>query len=308
MKWPKPLLHWIAQRERLPVVGAITFTLPKTFLGGIYRHNVGNPQAFSRPTLTLSFDCDYPRDVEAIPALLDLLKRYPLKASFACVGHWIEKYPKEHSMILEAGHEIMNHTYSHPDNEIINPGRKFRYISKDEKKEEVERCHEICSRVLGYQPRGLRVPHFKHLFTPDIYNVLKEVGYEYSSSTWLTNTRTFGLPFVAEEGIVEFPLSVCPAHPFTVFDTWHSLNAPRWSHRILHRGPNQYCKLFMDLLRMGEETGSYLNIYMDPCDVPQIPGFPKILDSVFERNRFRLATYEELVNEVRKQPNGSKHE
>lgn len=296
---PKSLYSWIAgQKENLLLVGAVTFSAPRAFVRGIYAHNGAKDELHRRSTVTLSFDCDYPQDVEAIPGLLKMLKPYAFKASFACVGHWIEKYPKEHAMILEHGHEIVNHTYSHPDNELLNPGRKFRSISRAEKMEEVERCHEIADRVLGYQPVGCRIPHFKHLFTREIYGILKELGYKYSSSTWLTNTTSFGNPFVAEEGIVEFPLSVCPAHPFTVFDTWHSLNTPRLIHRLVHRGPEQYCALFENLLEMGERTGSYLNVYMDPWDVPKIPGFPRILGRLSERERFRVATYQDMVSEV----------
>lgn len=244
--------------------------------------------------VTLSFDCDYPEDVVAIPEIVRTLERYRIKASFAAVGHWVEKYPAEHMSVLEYGHELMNHTYSHPDNELLNPGRKFREISRAEKSEEIERCHEICRRVLKYEPTGLRIPHFKNLFTPDIYELLKEAGYAYSSSTWLTNTTTRGLPFMATHGIVEFPLTTCPKHPFTVFDTWHSLNAQRLSHRLWHRGADSYAKLFHQLLDMARQTGSYLNIYMDPLDIKKIPQFEEILGAMSDSD-IAATTYEDYL-------------
>ncbi|MBL8521420.1 MAG: polysaccharide deacetylase family protein [Betaproteobacteria bacterium] len=244
--------------------------------------------------VTLSFDCDYPEDVEAIPAIVDMLKPYRYKASFAAVGYWVEKFPREHAAVIEHGHELMNHTWSHPDNELLNPGRKFRYLPKDEKSEELLKCHEVCRKMLGYEPIGMRVPHFKHLFSPDIYEIISEAGYRYSSSTWLTNTPTRGLPFVAPNGIAEFPLTTCPKHPFTVFDTWHSLNAQRLSHRMLHRGPQQYLELFKELLVMARETGSYLNIYMDPLDIKKIPGFREMLDLMAEED-LDVVTYEEYL-------------
>ena len=122
----------------LSVLG--TLLLPKTIVTSFLANNRGKntPWKEKKSCLTLSFDCDYPQDVEAIPFVLKLLAKYSLKTTFACVGLWIEKYPKEHKMILEYGHEIMNHTYSHPDNELLNPGRKFRTIPRHEKKEEVE--------------------------------------------------------------------------------------------------------------------------------------------------------------------------
>lgn len=280
MTLPDGLYRWIStQNHNLPLIAAITFGLPKVFVRSIYAGNTGkNLWGGKKACVTLSFDCDYPEDCEDMPAVIDMLDAHKLKASFAAVGHWVEKYPSQHARVLESGHELMNHTWSHPDNEILNPGRKFRWISEAEKLEEIVRCHELVRRMYGLEMSGLRIPHFKHLFSEDIYGLLRRAGYRYSSSTWLTNTTTRGLPFHAPEGITEFPLATCPLHPFTVFDTWHSLNAERLSHRIMHRGPESYVKLFDELIETGKRTGSYINIYMDPLDVKKIPGFRHMLE------------------------------
>ncbi len=296
MKIPSGLYRWIStQNHNLPLIGLITFTFPKAFVRSIYNVNKGRSLWNGKKAcFTLSFDCDYPEDVEALPDIVKMMEPYPFKATFAAVGHWIEDYPKEHESVLLGGHELMNHTYSHPDNELLNPGRKFKEISRDEKVEEVARCHEICQRVLGVEPTGLRIPHFKNLFTDEIYSILKELNYTYSSSTWLTNTTTSGLPFMASDGIIEIPLSTCPKHPFTVFDTWHSLNAQRLSHRLIHRGPEDYLGLFKDLIEMGKQTGSYINIYMDPMDIKKIPGFEEMLDLLVD-DELEVVTYQEYI-------------
>jgi len=296
LKLPKPIYKYISTRNsNLFIVGLITFSFPKTFVKSIYQHNK-NRDLWSgkKACFTLSFDCDYPDDVTEIPNIVEMMKKRNFKASFASVGHWIEKYPDQHKVAIDEGHEIMNHTYSHPDNELINPGRKFKEISREEKIEEVTRCHEICENILGYTPTGLRIPHFKNLFTDEIYSILSELNYKYSSSTWLTNTTTSGLPFEAPNNIIEFPLSTCPKHPFTVFDTWHSLNAERLSHRLIHRGCDSYLELFKDLINYGKETGSYINIYIDPLDVPNIPGFDKMLDLLSD-DELEVVTYEEYL-------------
>ena len=286
MRLNSKIADWIVDHSsNLILVGAITFSFPTLFLKSFYENNRGKKPPWSKDRkacLTISFDCDFPKDIEAFPELLDILSRYPFRASFACVGNWIEKYPKEHAKLLDAGHEIINHTYSHPDNEILNPGRKFREISRSEK---LQRCHEICRDVLGYEPIGCRIPHFKNLFTKDIYGILKELGYVYSSSTLTMNTKTTGFPFETIEGIIEFPLSTCPEHPFTVFDTWHSFNTPRLSHRIVHRTEDQYYALFRTLIDIGIDTGSYINIYIDPLDIPRnLTRFASMLDLVAERD------------------------
>lgn len=280
MKIGNGLYNWISrQNSNYAVVGLITFTMPRLLIKSIYNNNADRQLwGKKKGCVTLSFDCDYPEDAEAIPQIVDMMKPYPFKASFAGVGYWLERYTREHEPVVREGHELLNHTYSHPDNELLNPGRKFREISVAEKAEEVTRCHEICERLLGVKPIGFRIPHFKNLFTPEIYQILKDVGYKYSTSTWLTNTTSHGLPFMAEHGIVEFPLSTSPNFPFTVFDTWHAINSPSLVYKLKRRGADVYLSLFEELLEMARQTGSYLNIYMDPLDIKKIPGFSKMLD------------------------------
>lgn len=250
--------------------------------------------------LTLSFDCDYPQDVKTIPAVLRLLSSYSLKTTFACVGFWIEKYPDEHRMILEYGHEIMNHTYSHPDNELLNPGKKFKEMPRQGKKEEIERCHDICRKLLHYEPTGCRIPHFKNLFTHEIYSILKEIGYIYSSSTWLTNTPSHGMPFYTQDGILEFPLTTCPKHPFTVFDTWHSLNSKRWIHRLIHRNQDHYIELAKMLVDLAIVNNAYINIYVDPNDIVSIKRFHELLDYISERkDNLWIANYQDIIGRIK---------
>jgi peptidoglycan-N-acetylglucosamine deacetylase len=293
---PQRAYAWVAtQNSNLPLVALITFSAPRLFVRSILAANRDRRLwGAKKACVTLSFDCDYPEDVEALPGIVAMLRPYGFKASFAVVGHWVEQYPREHAAVVEGQHEIMNHTYSHPDNELLNPGRRFRDIPKADKVEEVARCHEVCKNVLGVTPRGLRIPHFKNLFSDDIYEILAETGYLYSSSTWLTNTTTRGLPFRALHNIIEFPLTTCPKHPFTVFDTWHSLNAKRLTHRMLHRGPKSYLQLFRELLQIARETGSYLNIYMDPLDLRKIPGFEAML-AMLAADDLAVVTYAEYL-------------
>lgn len=276
--------------------GLITLACPVNYLKSKLKGNTGKRWNAKKSGFTFSFDCDYPEDVKALPQLLAMLEKYSFKASFACVGHWIEKYPQEHKMILKNGHEIVNHTYSHPDNEILNPGRKFRYISRQEKLTEIQKCHTACKDILGYTPVGCRIPHFKNLFTPEIYGILKELNYAYSSSTLLTNTNSAGRPFIAQEGIIEIPLTTCPRHPFTVFDTWHSFNSPRMFYRLIHRNETQYNDLFKLLINIGMETNSYINIYIDPADVLKMPRFDTLLKYVKEKEEdVWVTTYKDLI-------------
>ena len=62
-------------------------------------------------TIYLTFD-DGPVP-EATPYVLDVLRRYNIKATFFCVGGNIQKYPELYQRILKEGHRTANHTYNH---------------------------------------------------------------------------------------------------------------------------------------------------------------------------------------------------
>lgn len=62
-------------------------------------------------TIYLTFD-DGPIP-EITPWVLDLLKKYDIKATFFCVGDNVHKYPEVFKMITDAGHAVGNHTFNH---------------------------------------------------------------------------------------------------------------------------------------------------------------------------------------------------
>ena len=50
---------------------------------------------------------------EDTQALIDILARYNVKATFFCVGDWAEKYPESVKALHDAGHEVMSHSNHH---------------------------------------------------------------------------------------------------------------------------------------------------------------------------------------------------
>ena len=79
--------------------------------------------------ISLTFD-DGP-DNEYTPQVLELLKKYNFKATFFLIGNKIEKNPELVEEIINQGHTIGNHTFSHSNNfgflktkEVINDLKK----------------------------------------------------------------------------------------------------------------------------------------------------------------------------------------
>jgi peptidoglycan/xylan/chitin deacetylase (PgdA/CDA1 family) len=63
-------------------------------------------------TVALTFD-DGP-DLETTPVLIELLARDNIKATFFVVGEKAKKNPALIAKLVQAGHQVANHSYSHP--------------------------------------------------------------------------------------------------------------------------------------------------------------------------------------------------
>lgn len=82
----------------------------------LYRltHNASNGDRSARPKLiALTFD-DGPYPVYT-PLLLDQLRELHVPATFFLIGRDAEQWPELTARIRSDGHEIANHTYSHPN-------------------------------------------------------------------------------------------------------------------------------------------------------------------------------------------------
>lgn len=221
----------------------------------------------------LSFDVDFPEDVDALPAIAAQLADARLRASFAVVGRWVEDYPEEHRAVVEAGHELVNHSYSHP--ELVNvPGRfvsrrddlnprRWETLSLEERAEEIQRCQDAVYDTLGVRMQGFRAPHFGNVDPYPLYPILAEIGLQYSTSMLAPRGRWLGRP-VMEGDIVEIPVTTCPDHPLSSLDTWHGL----YAHGGWHR--DDFADVLARRARIAATNGSITNIYLDPKDVARI--------------------------------------
>ena len=95
-----------------------TLTPNCQWFGPVYRSF-----ATSEPEVWLTID-DGPSPVHTV-ALLDILDRFQARATFFLIGTQAEKYPHLVTEILARGHDIANHTYTHPVGSFwfATPGR-----------------------------------------------------------------------------------------------------------------------------------------------------------------------------------------
>lgn len=64
------------------------------------------------------------------PVILSILKKNNIKATFFMLGQQVQKYPRLVQKVLEDGHEIGNHSYSHLKLSQESPDKVLRELEK----------------------------------------------------------------------------------------------------------------------------------------------------------------------------------
>jgi peptidoglycan/xylan/chitin deacetylase (PgdA/CDA1 family) len=90
------------------------------------------------------------------PRLIKLFNRLGIKTTWFVPGHSIETFPDETRMIIEAGHEIGMHGYSHENPIAMSPEQEEAVLT---------RCIDLITRVSGKRPTGYVAPwwEFSHV-------------------------------------------------------------------------------------------------------------------------------------------------
>lgn len=254
-------------------------------LDDILREQGGN--WFDGATFVLSFDVETRADCEALPAVLELLRERSLRASFACIGALVERYPAAHRAVHEAGHELFNHTDTHPWHDELGVLGRFDRLEDDGLEREI-RGGQAKLAAIGAHSIGFRAPHFGAQRTPRMYPVLRAVGIAYSSSTTATRGPRGGAPHRVG-GVVEIPVLVCPQHPRAALDSWHCTTAPD----AAHREPRGLLALYRAALAALGRWQAFGSVYWDPR-VALDPGYVSVLD-LLAKESMATRTYAELV-------------
>ncbi len=99
-------------------------------------------------TVALSFDAAWGNEDTA--QLISILGKYKVKATFFVVGSWVDKYPESVKQLSDAGHEINNHSNSHPH---------MPQLSVTQMTDELNACNEKISAITGKKPILFRAPY-----------------------------------------------------------------------------------------------------------------------------------------------------
>lgn len=116
--------------------------------------------------IAITFD-DGP-DKSVTPALLEVLNKHKVKASFFCIGRKIEGNEVVLKKIDSEGHVIGNHSYSHSN--------FFDFFTTQKMKREFEQSDKLVFDAIGKQMNFYRPPY--GITTPAMKKAVKEKQYE----------------------------------------------------------------------------------------------------------------------------------
>jgi peptidoglycan/xylan/chitin deacetylase (PgdA/CDA1 family) len=106
-----------------------------------------------------------------VPRLLRLFERAALPTTWFIPGHSVETFPDQTRMVVDAGHEIGVHGYSH-ENPIA--------MTRSQEESVLLKCIDLLERISGRRPTGYVAPWWE--FSPVTNELLLENGIKYDHS------------------------------------------------------------------------------------------------------------------------------
>ncbi len=131
-----------------------------------------NPEG--RLLIALTFD-DGPADPYT-GQYLDILAQYGAKATFFNLGQNVEAYPELAKRIVDEGHQIASHTYSH---------QNLPTLSVDDMKAEITKAADAIEKATGVRPTAMRPP-YGEFYCKQLLQTLGEIAY---SAYWTVDSQ-----------------------------------------------------------------------------------------------------------------------
>jgi peptidoglycan-N-acetylglucosamine deacetylase len=200
-----------------------------------------------------------------VPKILDYLRSIELRATFFIPGWVVDTHTKMCEAIVQAGHEIGHHGYSHKRPEPQD-------LVQDS--EEIDRALEALQRVLGVKPIGYRAPSGENY--DGLLKHLWDRGILYSSS-WRDDIRPYRHRLRdGSAGPVELPINMS-------FDDWLFGMSNRFSPRPMF-AKEHVLSIWNDEFDQTREWGGLVTTVLHP----QVTGRP-----------MRLGIFRDFIARVR---------
>lgn len=98
--------------------------------------------------VAISFDAAW--GAEDFSRIMEILDKHNVKTTFFMTGGWVESYPDCVKQLVEKGHDLGNHSNTHPD---------MTTLSKEKQKEQIMAVHNAVKELTGYEMELFRPPY-----------------------------------------------------------------------------------------------------------------------------------------------------
>jgi len=155
---------WLAYA--LVIIAWVSITAFGSFFVGWNYHlkSLHSNKKVAKNWVSLTFD-DGP-NADFTPRVLKLLKEFGAKATFFCIGQHVENHPDILKQILDEGHSVGNHTYSH--------SKTFGFFGLEKVKNELRKTKSVVQNLTGLEMKLYR-PAFG-VTNPQIERSVKSLG------------------------------------------------------------------------------------------------------------------------------------
>ena len=216
-----------------------------------------------------------------VPRILQLLKDYGLRATFFTPGFTADRYPQVVESVLQAGHEVAHHSYSH---------RLQTGMSPEHQEEDFRRGLDALQK-LGARPKGYRAPLWEATWRMPSMLVRNDFIYD---SSLMDDDKPYVLEVDGKQ-LVELP-------PHWSLDDWEQyayLPDPNIGSMI--ESPNKVFDMWSHEL---ESMRRHHCLFMLCCH-PFLTGRPgriemmrRLIEFILEKRDVKICTAEEVAREA----------
>jgi polysaccharide deacetylase family protein (PEP-CTERM system associated) len=204
------------------------------------------------------------RVARSVDALLTLLDLHGARGTFFVLG-WVARHrPQVVRSIVDAGHEIASHGFSH---------ERVTAMTPDAFREDVRASKQVLEDVCGTEVLGYRAPSFSIIPGYEwAFDVLIEEDYRYDSSLFPIHRRGYGYPSASrlphlihrQSGdLAEFPLATT---------RFLNVSVPAAGGGYLRQFPlGVIRRAFREASRRGEPATFYIHPWEIDPDQPRLP-------------------------------------
>lgn len=136
------------------------------------------------PDRAIAFTFDDGPDPLYTPQILDIFRETGGRATFFMIGQMMERHPEIVRAVADAGHEIGNHTWSHP---------KLTEIGAEARQRELADTDRLIREMAGRAPASFRPPYFD--MDGDVAALCDRFGYRMFGAV-NTDARDWDMPGV----------------------------------------------------------------------------------------------------------------